>query len=105
MKTLLIKLIRFYRRYISPYKPACCRFEPTCSAYALEAFTKRGFFAALLLTTWRILRCNPFGKGGYDPVPDKGFKRVTLSNTGENETNGVDANESCLHHQQTSETK
>ena len=105
MKYIFIALIKFYRKCISPLKPNCCRFTPTCSAYALEAFTKRGFFAALILTTWRILRCNPFGKGGYDPVPEKGFKRVTVSNIGENENNGVDANEVCLHHHQTSETK
>jgi len=70
----MIWLVRLYRKYISPLKPPCCRFTPTCSAYAIEAFQKRGFFAGLILTVWRILRCNPFGKGGYDPVPDRGFK-------------------------------
>ena len=70
----MIGLVKFYRRFISPLKPACCRFTPTCSAYALEAFTKRGFFVGLILSTWRILRCNPFSKGGYDPVPEKGFR-------------------------------
>lgn len=73
MKHLFIWLIQLYRRYISPLKPSCCRFTPTCSAYALEAFTKRGFFCGLILTTGRLLRCNPFCKGGYDPVPEKGF--------------------------------
>ena len=74
MKHLMIWLIGLYRKFISPLKPPCCRFTPTCSAYAIEAFQKRGFFAGLILTTWRILRCNPFGRGGYDPVPDRGFK-------------------------------
>ena len=70
----MIWLIRLYKKFISPLKPPCCRFTPTCSAYAIEAFQKRGFFAGFILMTWRILRCNPFGRGGYDPVPDKGFK-------------------------------
>ena len=74
MKHIMIWLISLYRKYISPLKPPCCRFTPTCSAYAIEAFQKRGFFAGLILTTWRILRCNPFGRGGYDPVPERGFK-------------------------------
>jgi hypothetical protein len=62
-------LIKFYRVYISPLKPPCCRFEPTCSAYAYEAFTKYGFFKGLYLSVRRILKCHPFHKGGYDPVP------------------------------------
>ena len=71
MKWLCLLLIRFYRRCISPYKRPCCRFIPTCSAYALEAFEKRGFFVGFGLTVWRILRCNPFSAGGYDPVPER----------------------------------
>ncbi len=74
MKYLMIGLVRLYQKVISPIKPSCCRFTPTCSAYAIEAFKKRGFFVGLILTVWRILRCNPFGKGGYDPVPTKGFR-------------------------------
>jgi putative membrane protein insertion efficiency factor len=70
----MIWLVGLYRKFISPLKPSCCRFTPTCSAYAIEAFQKRGFFAGLILTLWRILRCNPFSRGGYDPVPDKGLK-------------------------------
>ena len=69
----MIWLIGLYRRYISPLKPPCCRFTPTCSAYAIEAFEKRGFFIGLALTVWRILRGNPFSRGGYDPVPEHGF--------------------------------
>ena len=71
MKRLLIALVKFYRRYISPLKPPCCRFIPTCSEYALEAYRVHGFFVGTALSLWRVLRCNPFGKGGYDPVPPK----------------------------------
>ena len=79
----MIGLVKLYRKFISPLKPPSCRFTPTCSEYALEAFTKRGFFIGLILTVWRVLRCNPFSKGGYDPVPEKGLRRV--KNNAENE--------------------
>ena len=80
MKYIMIWLIRLYRRVISPLKPPCCRFSPTCSAYAIEAFQKRGFFVGMVLSIRRILRCNPFSRPGYDPVPAKGesWKRVPL---------------------------
>ena len=65
----LVMLVRFYQLCISPLKPACCRFTPTCSAYAIEALRKHGPIKGLLLTIWRILRCNPWGGSGYDPVP------------------------------------
>ena len=78
MKYVAAFFIRLYRKFISPLKPPCCRFSPTCSAYAVEAFMKRGFFAGLILSVWRVLRCNPFCRPGYDPVPEKGFKRVPL---------------------------
>ena len=81
MKHVMIALVKLYRKYISPAKPPCCRFTPTCSAYALEAFTKRGFFVGFILTSWRILRCNPFSKGGYDPVPERGFRNKPNSRT------------------------
>ena len=74
MKHLCIWLVRLYQKFISPIKPSCCRFTPTCSAYAIEAFEKRGFFVGLFLTVWRILRCNPFCRAGYDPVPLKGIR-------------------------------
>lgn len=64
-----VVLIRFYQKFISPYKRPCCRFTPTCSQYALEAFRKHGPFKGLFLSVWRILRCNPWGGSGYDPVP------------------------------------
>ena len=70
MKYVLLKLIRFYQRCISPYRPACCRFTPTCSAYALEAIHKYGACKGGFLAIKRILRCHPFYKGDYyDPVP------------------------------------
>lgn len=72
MKHICIWLIRFYQKVLSPLKrKPTCRFTPTCSAYAVEAFQKRGFFVGFGLTVWRILRCNPFGKWGYDPVPER----------------------------------
>jgi len=75
MKHLAIWLIELYRRFISPLKPPCCRFIPTCSAYAVEAFREWGFFIGFALTLWRILRCNPFCRGGFDPVPKNKNKR------------------------------
>lgn len=69
MKRLCLRLIRFYKKNISPGLPPCCRFLPTCSEYAYEAIERFGVFRGILLGLWRLLRCNPFSKGGYDPVP------------------------------------
>ncbi|MBP5250851.1 MAG: membrane protein insertion efficiency factor YidD [Treponema sp.] len=63
--------IRFYKVFISPFLPPCCRFEPTCSAYAIQAIKKHGFFKGFFLSLKRILKCNPYFEGGYDPVPEK----------------------------------
>jgi len=72
MKRVCIFLISLYRRYISPLKGrASCRFYPTCSCYAIEAYEKHGFFGGTYLSLRRILRCNPFCKGGIDKVPEK----------------------------------
>lgn len=68
MKKLLIFIIRIYRKYISPYKRPSCKYYPTCSQYAIEAIEKYGSFKGTFMSIWRILRCNPFSKGGYDPV-------------------------------------
>ena len=87
MKHLMIGLVRLYQKFISPLKPASCRFTPTCSSYAIEAFQKRGFFIGFALTAWRILRCNPFSKGGYDPVPEKGFRAKTTTRMCEDKQN------------------
>ena len=79
MKYVVMALIRFYRRYLSVLKPApTCRFRPSCSAYGLEAFEKRGFFAGLILTVWRLIRCTPLSPAGYDPVPLAGFRTMPL---------------------------
>lgn len=78
MKKIFMALIRFYRKHISPNKPPCCRFTPTCSAYALEAFEKRGCLAGFALMIWRILRCSPLSPCGYDPVPDSGFRTMPM---------------------------
>ena len=69
MKRVLLLLIRLYQKHISPGLPRRCRFSPTCSQYAIEAIEKYGVLKGGLLAAWRILRCNPFSKGGYDPVP------------------------------------
>ena len=69
MKKILIGIIKLYRRYISPIKSSKCPYIPTCSAYGIEAIEKYGSLKGSILACWRILRCNPFSKGGYDPVP------------------------------------
>lgn len=70
MKRFLILIITLYKKYISPLKGRpTCKFTPSCSSYAIEALEKYGFLKGSLLAVWRILRCNPFSKGGYDPVP------------------------------------
>ncbi len=71
MKRLLISLIRFYQRAISSHTAPACRFMPTCSAYAIEAIERFGALKGTGLAIWRVLRCNPWGGHGYDPVPEK----------------------------------
>ena len=70
MSNVCIAIIKFYRKHLSHLKGhGTYIFYPTCSEYAITAFEKYGFFKGSLLTVWRLLRCNPFNKGGYDPVP------------------------------------
>ncbi len=70
INSILISGIKFYRKFLSPLKRnGCCRYIPTCSQYALEALKKYGPIKGSFLSIKRILRCNPFSKGGYDPVP------------------------------------
>ena len=69
MKKIFLLLIRFYQGAISPYLGKNCKYVPTCSAYAYEAISKYGALKGGALALWRFLRCNPFSKGGYDPVP------------------------------------
>ena len=72
MKRPFLLLIRGYKRVVSPMLPPSCRFYPTCSDYAYEAIEKHGVIKGGRLAVWRVLRCNPFGKGGLDPVPERG---------------------------------
>ena len=75
IKKVLIFLIKTYQLTLSPrFSHGSCRFKPTCSQYALEAIEVHGIFKGCLLAAWRILRCNPFSKGGWDPVPPKKTK-------------------------------
>ncbi len=67
-RSFALRLIRIYQRYISPALPPSCRFVPTCSEYGYEAIAKYGIIKGSRLAAWRVLRCNPFGRGGYDPV-------------------------------------
>jgi putative membrane protein insertion efficiency factor len=69
MKKILLLLFQGYRKYIYTIRQPCCRFIPPCSAYALEAVEKYGALRGGLMALWRVLRCNPFCKGGFDPVP------------------------------------
>ena len=71
MKGIIIRLILFYRKYLSPLKSTKCPYYPTCSQYGLEAVQSYGAIKGSILAVWRILRCNPFSKGGYDPVSIK----------------------------------
>ncbi len=70
MKSVLLLLIRFYRKCISPLFPPCCRYHPTCSAYALQAVMKFGAVKGTILAISRLLRCHPWAVGGIDPVPE-----------------------------------
>lgn len=69
MKIVIIFLIKKYQKYISPYKRTKCPYYPSCSCYGLEAINKYGSLKGGILTAWRLIRCNPFSKGGIDPVP------------------------------------
>ena len=66
---LFIQLIKSYQLFVSPRSGPCCRYTPSCSQYAIDALRIHGAFKGLFLAVWRIMRCNPFSKGGYDPVP------------------------------------
>jgi putative membrane protein insertion efficiency factor len=74
MKMLAIAGLRLYKAIISPALPASCRFVPSCSEYAAEAVAQYGLFRGSALSAWRLLRCNPFARGGWDPVPAKSLR-------------------------------
>ncbi|MBI2839604.1 MAG: membrane protein insertion efficiency factor YidD [Acidobacteria bacterium] len=69
MKGALLMLLRAYKTFVSPLLPPACRFEPSCSDYAREAIERHGTLRALRLSLWRLLRCQPLCRGGFDPVP------------------------------------
>ena len=71
VKLLCLWLLKMYKKQISPFLPPACRFVPTCSEYAYTAIERFGVIKGGALSLWRIMRCNPFCKGGYDPVPEK----------------------------------
>ncbi|MDR2387576.1 MAG: membrane protein insertion efficiency factor YidD [Deltaproteobacteria bacterium] len=73
---VVLSLLKFYQGFISPLKPPTCRFYPSCSTYAILAFRRHGFLLGFWLSLKRLLRCQPFCAGGYDPVPPKKKPRV-----------------------------
>lgn len=87
MRYIGIFFVKLYQKFISPLKPPCCRFSPTCSQYAIEAFREWGFICGLGLTVWRIIHCNPFGRGGYDPVPKRKRKNKNPKKQSKSEEN------------------
>ena len=76
---LFIQLIKSYQLFVSPRSGPCCRYTPSCSQYAIDALRIHGAFKGLFLAVWRIMRCNPFSKGGYDPVPNKTSEKKQIS--------------------------
>ena len=67
-KKAVLLIIKIYRKFISPLKQPCCKYYPTCSVYARDAVSRYGVFKGVAMAVWRLLRCNPFSNGGYDPV-------------------------------------
>ncbi len=92
MKYVLSLFVKFYRKFISPFKPPCCKYYPTCSTYALEAIEKHGAVKGSVLAVWRLLRCNPYSLGGVDRVPDR-FCLYTLKSRRIKEESGRFRNE------------
>ena len=85
MKKIFTFPLRVYKKFISPLLPPACRFTPTCSEYAIEAIEKFGVIRGGVLASWRLLRCNPWSKGGYDPVPNRFTLKRQENKTGEDE--------------------
>lgn len=76
MKNVLIWLVKAYRLLLSPWLGSSCRFEPTCSRYALQALERHGAWRGTRLAGWRVLRCHPWCEGGFDPVPEESAART-----------------------------
>jgi len=89
-RPLLLALLRIYKRLISPILPPACRFEPSCSEYAMEAIELHGSWHGSRLALWRLLRCNPFCRGGFDPVPARPHRRRGTCNDHEHVSKGAD---------------
>ena len=85
-------LIKLYQKFISPHTGASCRFTPTCSSYAVGALEEWGPVVGLALAVWRVLRCNPFSKGGYDPVPLRKKHRAAKGQDGTCDPSGKNGN-------------
>lgn len=85
LSAVMVFVIRVYQRAISPFLPRVCRFQPSCSQYFIEALQKRGVLMGMLLGVWRILRCNPFCQGGYDPVPNRSPDSLTPAQSNTND--------------------
>ncbi len=100
-RLLVIAPVRLYQLLISPMFPPSCRFTPTCSTYAIEAVSTHGIFKGLALATWRLLRCNPWSEGGYDPVPPV---RTSLKGNALHQHRGSHASQCILHPTQESLT-
>ncbi len=79
MKRILIGAIRGYKWLLSPLLPAACRYVPSCSEYACDALEHHGMLRGTALAIWRVLRCHPFAKGGYDPVPNPEYRVLSTS--------------------------
>ena len=71
MSWIVVRIIRSYQLTLGRILPRVCRFEPTCSTYAIQAIRQYGLLKGIVLSTWRIVRCNPFCQGGWDPVPER----------------------------------
>jgi putative membrane protein insertion efficiency factor len=76
MKAALEVILKVYKRLVSPFLPPACRYVPTCSEYAAEAVARHGVFRGTMLACWRLLRCNPLARGGFDPVPKKKLESI-----------------------------
>jgi len=79
MKPIVMFVLRLYKRWLSPMLPAACRYVPSCSDYAAEAIERRGVVHGAVLALGRVLRCHPFSKGGYDPVPSPEYRVLSSS--------------------------
>ena len=81
MKAVVLAPLQFYRRFISPAFPPRCKYHPSCSAYAVQAIERYGILRGVVLAAWRVLRCNPFSHGGYDPPEAQSLFRARATHS------------------------